>query len=114
MKDDFALVIFPEGTRSLKAELLPALNGTALIAQRTGALILPAGIHGSEKLRERFWYFKRPVIHVNFGQPFHLFTENGKLTREDSTRIIMGRIAELLPAEYRGFYSGKEKSESKD
>lgn len=114
VEDDFALVIFPEGTRSLKAELLPALNGAALIAQRTGALILPVGINGTERLRDKFWFLKRPVIHVKFGQPFHLESKNGKLSRENSTRTIMGRIAELLPAEYRGFYSEKETDECKD
>jgi hypothetical protein len=34
--------------RSLKVKVLPALNGTVPIARRTDALILPAGIAGTE------------------------------------------------------------------
>ena len=79
IKDGFALVIFPEGTRSLKAELIPALNGTALIARRTGALILPVGISGTEKMRGWNWFFKRPEITVNFGKTFHLPSNDDKL-----------------------------------
>jgi 1-acyl-sn-glycerol-3-phosphate acyltransferase len=108
IKDGFALVIFPEGRRSLQAKLLPGLNGPALIAQRTGALILPVGISGTEKMRG-FWYFRRPQITVNFGHPFQLPVNNGKLTREEATQIIMKRIRDLLPPEYHGFYTENEK-----
>ncbi len=108
VKDGFALVIFPEGTRSLKAELLPAFNGAALMAERTGALILPVGFSGTEKLRRPGWYFKRPQITVNFGQPFHLPVNSGKLPREEATEFIMGRITHLLQAEYHGVYAEKE------
>jgi 1-acyl-sn-glycerol-3-phosphate acyltransferase len=104
-----ALGLFPEGTRSPDAELLPALNGAALIAQRTGAPILPLGIYGTEKLRGKTWYFKRPVIEIRFGKPFQLLPKNGKTDREVDTRLIMERIAELLPPEYRGVYT-KENS----
>ena len=103
----FALVIFPEGTRSLKAELIPALHGAALIAQRTGAFILPVGIAGTEQLKGWTWIFKRPQITVNFGKPFQLPSNDDKLTREDATRLIMGRITDLLPPEYHGVYAEK-------
>jgi len=107
VKEDFALIIFPEGTRSLNAKLLPALNGTALLAQHTGAQILPVGISGTEKMRGFGWFFKRPVVNVNFGQPFQLSSNNGKLTREDATRLVMERITDLLPPEYHGVYAEK-------
>jgi 1-acyl-sn-glycerol-3-phosphate acyltransferase len=106
IKDGFALVIFPEGRRSLKAKLLHGLNGPTLIARRTGALILPVGISCTEKMRG-FWYFLRPQITVNFGKPFQLPVNNGKLTREEATQIIMKHIRDLLPPEYHGFYTEK-------
>jgi hypothetical protein len=56
-----------------------------------------------------FWYFKRPKITVNFGKPFQLPSNNGKLTREEATQIIMEHIADLLPPEYHGFYAKNEK-----
>jgi hypothetical protein len=45
---------------------------------------------------------------VNIGCPFHLPSVNGKVSREQLagfTHSIMGRIAELLPEEYRGQYA---------
>lgn len=110
VKEGFALVIFPEGTRSQSAELLPALHGTALIAQRTNALILPAGISGTEKMRGPLWFIRRPVITVNFGEPFNLPSDSVKISREDATKLIMARITDLLPAEYHGAYAGKDSS----
>jgi 1-acyl-sn-glycerol-3-phosphate acyltransferase len=101
----FALVIFPEGQRSLNAELIQALHGTALIAQRTGAFILPVGISGTEKLKGWNWVFKRPEITVSFGRPFQLPSNDDKLSREDATNLIMSRISDLLPPEYHGVYA---------
>lgn len=103
-----ALGIFPEGTRSLNNALIPALNGAALIAHRTGAPILPLGIHGTEKMRGKSWYFKRPKIEIRFGKVFQLPPKNGKADREADTRLIMERITELLPLQYHGVYAKKE------
>lgn len=107
IKDGFALVIFPESTRSLNAKLIPALGGTAVIARRIGAFILPVGISGTEKMRGGNWLFKRPEITVNFGKPFHLPSNNDKLSRADATTFIMGHITDLLPVEYHGVYAEK-------
>jgi 1-acyl-sn-glycerol-3-phosphate acyltransferase len=105
-----ALGIFPEGTRSQNASLIPALNGAALMAQRTGAPILPIGIYGTEKMKGITWYFKRPVIEIRFGRPFHIPRKQGKHDREADMRLIMEHVAELLPPEYRGAYSAEEPS----
>ncbi len=105
VNDGFALVIFPEGQRSQSAELIQALHGTALIAQHTGAFILPVGISGTEKLKGWNWVFQRPEITVNFGKPFQLPSNDDKLSREDATKLIMSRITELLPLEYHGVYA---------
>lgn len=108
LSQGLALGIFPEGTRSKDAELIPALNGAALIAQRTGAPILPLGIYGTEKLHGKTWYFKRPVINIKFGKLFQIPPKDGKVDREANTRLIMERIAELLPPEYHGVYTKED------
>lgn len=105
LKQGLALGIFPEGTRSQNASLIPALNGAALMAHRTGAPILPVGIYGTEKMHGKAWYFKHPVIDIRFGKPFHLAKTEGKQDRGADTRLIMERIAELMPPEYRGVYA---------
>ena len=106
-----ALVMFPEGMRSKSGRLRPAFRGSALIALRNGVPILPVGITGTEKIKGVTWILRRPRITVNIGHPFYLPPANGKLTKVELTKLtnsIMGHIAELLPPEYRGVYTGKE------
>jgi 1-acyl-sn-glycerol-3-phosphate acyltransferase len=106
-----ALVMFPEATRSPKAQLQPAFPGSALIASRQDVLILPVGIYGTERLKGP-WLFRRPKITINIGKTFSLPGAGGKLTKEEltaHTELIMRRVAELLPPEYRGVYGGKAK-----
>ena len=78
-----------------------------LIAARNGVALLPVGITGSEKVRGKTWFLRRPKITVNIGRPFHLPPADGnRLTKAelaDRAHYIMTRIAELLPREYQGF-----------
>ena len=111
MAQGMALIMFPEGRRSPVRQLEPAFSGSALIALRSGAPILPASISGTEKLRGLSWLIRRPEITVNIGRPFSLPPVAGKLTRAalaELTGSIMERIAELLPAEYHGKYARPE------
>ena len=104
------LVMFPEGTRSRDSQLQPALTGPVLLARRGSAPILPVGISGTEKIKGFASLLRRPRVTVNIGPPFYLPDDGGRLTkskRAELTGIIMGRIADLLPPEYRGFY-GKQ------
>ncbi|OGN90120.1 MAG: hypothetical protein A2158_01030 [Chloroflexi bacterium RBG_13_46_14] len=108
------LVIFPEASRSKEARLKKAFPGSAMIAVRTNAAIVPVAITGTEKVVGLKWMLRRPGIQVRFGKPFNLPPTSGKKTRDvldESTTIIMRRIADLLPAEYRGIYSGQEKND---
>ena len=108
LTDNLALVIFPEGMRSRNGQLQRAFPGPALIAFHSGALILPVGITGTEKIKGRGWIVTRPRITVNIGVPFHLPSISGKLTRTELTEyteIIMKHIATLLPIEYQGYYA---------
>jgi 1-acyl-sn-glycerol-3-phosphate acyltransferase len=113
LADGVALVMFPEASRSRSAQLKSAFPGSALIASRSGVPILPVGISGTEKIKGLGWILRRPRLTVNIGQPFYLPSVDGKLTREklaEHTELIMQRIAELLPPEYRGVYSEENKS----
>ena len=102
-----ALIVFPEGRRSMEAQIVDAFSGSALIAVRNRVPILPVGIYGTEKITGLTWWLRRPRITVNIGRPFNLPSVNGKITKEqlaEFTHSIMARIAELLPGEYRGQY----------
>lgn len=105
-----ALIVFPEGRRSMEAQMVDAFSGSALIAVRNRVPILPVGIYGTEKITGLTWWLRRPRITVNIGRPFNLPSVNGKITKEqlaEFTHSIMARIAELLPGEYRGQYGGE-------
>ncbi|TRZ51742.1 MAG: 1-acyl-sn-glycerol-3-phosphate acyltransferase [Dehalococcoidia bacterium] len=104
------LVVFPEGRRSQNNQLQTAFLGSALIALRNGALVLPVGISGSEKIKGLAWMLRRPRVMVNIGNPFYPPSGSGRLTREELAELtdsMMSHIAELLPPEYRGDYAGR-------
>jgi 1-acyl-sn-glycerol-3-phosphate acyltransferase len=111
LKQGFSVIMFPEGGRSREAQLIQAQPGAALIAGRMHVPLLPVSIAGSEKLRNLMWcFFHHPKITVTIGKPFDLPPHNGRLPREQRKELvdfIMYKIADLLPAEYRGVY-GKE------
>jgi 1-acyl-sn-glycerol-3-phosphate acyltransferase len=104
------LVMFPEGTRSRTGGLTKGHPGTALIALRTGAPVLPVAITGSEGLTWP-WIFLKPFsvkhIKVTIGEPFHLppVERVNSDAAAEATKVIMGRIAALLPERYRGVYA---------
>lgn len=101
------LGMFPEAMRSQRAQLQQGLTGTALIALRSGATILPVGITGTEKIEGISVIFRHPTITVNIGEPFKPPSIDGRLTKAHlavTTDLMMGRIAELLPQSYRGYY----------
>jgi len=100
------LGMFPEGTRS-GGRLGRAEPGTALIALRSGALVLPVAIWATGHVRLPRDLFRRTKAHARFGEPYRL-PNPSRITREAvaaGTDEIMRRIAELLPPEYRGEYA---------
>ena len=100
------LGMFPEGTRSGGKGLTVGEPGTAVLALRSGAPILPVAIWGTEHVKLPRDLLRRTAISVRFGQPFRL-PETRRVTKAQvasGTDEIMRRIAELLPSQYRGVY----------
>lgn len=105
------LAMFPEGTRGIGAKLGTAHPGTALLALRSEAPILPIAITGTEavhfpKVLFDFLRLRRHRIRIVVGHPFFL-PPVGRISAEEVSRctdLIMGRIAALLPPSYRGEY----------
>lgn len=102
------LGIFPEG--GSWAEILrPARPGTAYLATRTGARILPVGLVGLNNIFP-LKFGKRAQIEFRIGKPFGPLKASGR-GRERREQLdemgheIMRSVAELLPQEKRGRYS---------
>jgi 1-acyl-sn-glycerol-3-phosphate acyltransferase len=114
LEEGLALGMFPEGTRSPNAQMQQAFPGTALIALRSGAPILPVGIAGTETIHGvKSVVFGHPHITVTIGEPFSPPTTNGKVTSaqlKELTDLTMSHIAELLPQSYRGVYGNRKGS----
>jgi 1-acyl-sn-glycerol-3-phosphate acyltransferase len=103
------LGIFPEGG-SWAAVLRPPRPGAAFLAARTDARLLPMGFDGFIDVFPRLRKGGRAKVTVRIGKPFGPFaaTGRGRERRRQLEEIghrIMGRIAELIPPERRGFYS---------
>jgi 1-acyl-sn-glycerol-3-phosphate acyltransferase len=111
-----SVIMFPEGTRSPDARMIPALPGAAIIARHTGVPVLPVSIAGTERLRNLKWCFlHHPKITVTFGKPFNLPPSNGRMTREqrqETMDSIMRKIAALLPPKYRGVYDTEKTTDN--
>jgi hypothetical protein len=90
--------------------LRPARPGTAFLAARTGARLLPMGFDGLIDVFPRLKNGKRAKVRVRIGKPFGPFsaTGRGRERRRQLDEIghtIMRHISELIPPERRGFYS---------
>ncbi|KAF0108880.1 MAG: 1-acyl-sn-glycerol-3-phosphate acyltransferase [Anaerolineaceae bacterium] len=109
LKNDGILGIFPEAG-NWATILRPARPGTAYLAARTGAPILPVGLDGFTEVFPSLFRGRRARVTVNIGKPFGPFTASGS-GRERRAQLdeigheIMRHIAPLLPPEKRGHYS---------
>jgi 1-acyl-sn-glycerol-3-phosphate acyltransferase len=103
------LGVAPEGTRSRTKALQKGRKGVAYLVSRAGVPILPIAVTGTEKIAKAFMRLKRAEVRVVIGKSFTLPAKSKVRSREleEFTDLIMRRIAELLPEEYRGVYKNQ-------
>jgi len=107
--------IAPEGTRSKDGRLGKGLPGIVLLAQRTGAPILPIACWGHENFWGNLTHLRRTDFYIAVGKPFKLKLSSGTLSkdvREQVTQEVMYQISALLPENYRGVYADMSKMTS--
>jgi len=109
LDEGHVLFVFPEGTRSPDGALQEARDGVAMLALRSGAPIVPIGIAGSNRVWPKGQRLPHPGgrVTVRVGRPFRPADElppgtDRKTAKGLATRLIMGRIAALLPVGQRG------------
>ena len=101
-----ALVMFPEGTRaSSLLDIRPAEPGAALLALRTGAVILPVAVIGTDRVLPKGAHRPaRGTIRIRIGDPIRINGAVGDIgrgrperERVDSVgRHFMDEIAQML------------------
>jgi 1-acyl-sn-glycerol-3-phosphate acyltransferase len=104
------VALSPEGTRSGSGRLLRAQPGTAMLALRSGAPILPLAFFGHIDVWRNLKRLRRTDFHVAVGKMFRVRPVSGRVTREIRQAIadeIMIQIARLLPQPYRGEYAAR-------
>jgi 1-acyl-sn-glycerol-3-phosphate acyltransferase len=106
LREDKALMLFPEGTVERKETMIPARAGAAMLTSRTGVTVLPIAHAGTRRVLRspRYWF---PRVTITIGEPYvPVILENvpRKVALQHVTNDIMSRIAEMLPPENRGVY----------
>ena len=102
------LGMFPEGTRSKTGHVGKPHPGTALIAMRTGATVLPCAITGTEKLGNPLNLLRRPAFRVQFAEPIVIPQVKRPTEAQVSelTDRLFAEICKLLPPQYLAAYTG--------
>lgn len=93
----YGLVVFPEGTRSRTGEFLDPKAGLGMLAVRAHCPIVPAYIHGADKLKACFWGRER--MSITYGPAYtsvwvKQFPQS-KEGYESLSKEVMERISEL-------------------
>ncbi|MGE3594301.1 MAG: lysophospholipid acyltransferase family protein [Dehalococcoidia bacterium] len=100
LKHGGAVGIFPEGM--IAPALVPAVPGAALLARRSGALVVPTAVWGTEHIRP--WsIISPPRVTVRYGRPRTLARGPGR--SEAVMDELMREIAAMLPRRYQGVYA---------
>lgn len=106
LRQERAVLIFPEGTVARQERLLAAHTGVAMLALRSGVPILPVAHTGTRRIfvGRRAWL---PQVEVRIGEPYVPQVPPGiarKVALKLVTEDLMQRIATMLPPEERGSY----------
>ena len=104
-----AFALYPEGTRSLDGRLYRGRTGIGWLALTTGAVVIPVGLVGTDKMQPVGAKFPKPHrITVTFGEPIDLShfgpPESGRARRQ-ATDAIMAAIHNLTGQELAGVYN---------
>jgi 1-acyl-sn-glycerol-3-phosphate acyltransferase len=94
LREGSCLLVFPEGTRGDGVSFNEIKPGIAMLAKKSGAKVLPVGIHGTHKMFPRDGgKFRRTRVTVAFGEPIDYFEVEAAgdpgTARERFTRLVI-------------------------
>lgn len=106
LEDGHQLGMAAEGTRSRTGGLGPGKLGTAYLATRSGAPVVPVVVWGTEQVLRSWLRLRRPDVYVRFGAPIQWPQKNVRTEElEQYTEELMCTLAAMLPPSYRGVYA---------
>lgn len=99
VKEGNAVLLFPEGTRSIDGKLQPARAGIGLVIAKTGAPVLPMRIFGAydafPKNARRFQFSQITVV---IGEPIHFSAEEISSTSRETYQTLSNRVMDAIGA----------------
>jgi 1-acyl-sn-glycerol-3-phosphate acyltransferase len=99
VKEGNAVLLFPEGTRSLDGDLQPARAGIGLVIAKTGAPVLPMRIFGAyEAFPKKARRFQLSQISVVIGEPIHFSVEETSNTSRETYQLLSNRVMDAIGA----------------
>lgn len=105
-----AVALYPEGTRSLDGRLYKGRTGVAFLALQTGAMVVPVGLVGTDKVMPKGAKFPslKHRVTVRFGEPIDVTKHgaaNSGRARRLATDEIMAAIHDLSGQELANEYN---------
>lgn len=99
VKEGNAVLLFPEGTRSIDGNLQPARAGIGLVIAKTGAPVLPMRIFGAyEAFPKNARRFQLSQITVVIGEPIHFTEEEISNTSRETYQLLSNRVMDAIGA----------------
>lgn len=101
LKRGGAIIMFPEGTRSLTGELQPARSGIGLAIVKSTAPVVPVRVFGTFEAYGKGTKFPRPHrVQVKYGEPmdFAALRAEAKSCSKDRLKVIYQEVADELMA----------------
>jgi 1-acyl-sn-glycerol-3-phosphate acyltransferase len=101
LRKGMPVMIFPEGTRSTTADLLPFKDGAFRLAIQVGADVLPLAVSGTRKaLPKHAWRFQKAHARVTVGTP---------ISTQGMTDADVGRLKSMAREQIETLRNGLKK-----
>lgn len=98
LKDGHNFVVFPEGTRGGRDEMLPFKAGSMKLATKSGVKVVPFAIKGTgEMFEDNNFRFKKQDVYISFGEAIDLSILDRE-AQKNSAELVQAKVQEMLDA----------------
>ena len=102
LEEGNVLIMFPEGTRGDGETLGKIQSGVAMLAKRSGALVVPVGVSGSHKMLPKGAKLPRfSRLKVAFGEPFKYADTATAQTEKENRKLFADELSRRIVEQCR-------------